>query len=91
MDVSFKMVYGDKGDFLRVGEGLGVGDADQKRSCESGAGSDGDRVEIGEGDVGLDEGGAYYGDDSAEMLAAGQLGDNSTVTGVRGDLGGDGR
>src|SRR5450631_1731818 len=91
MDVSFKMVHGDKGDVLRVGEGLGVGNADQKRTCESGAGSDGDRVQIGKGDVGLNEGGAHYGDDSAEMFAAGQLGDNSAIAGVGGDLGSDGR
>ncbi len=91
MDVAFKVVDGDEGDVLRVGQGLGVGDADEEGSGEAGAGGDGDGVEVGEGDVGLGEGGADYGDDGAEMFAAGELGDDSAVAGVGGDLGGDGR
>ena len=78
-----------RGRLLREGEGLGVGDADQQRSGEAGAGGDGDGVEIGEGDVGLSERGADDGNDGAEMLAAGQLGNDAAVAGVGGDLRGD--
>ena len=91
MDVAFEVVDGDEGDVLRVGQGLGVGDADEQRSGEAGAGGDGDGVEIGEGDAGLGQGGADDGNDGAEMLAAGQLGDDAAVAGMGGDLRGDDR
>ena len=42
-------------------------------------------------DVGLGECGADDGNDGAEMLAAGQFGDDSAVAGVGGDLRGDDR
>ena len=89
--MAFKVVDGDEGDVLREGQGLGVGDADQQRSGEAGAGGDGDGVEVVEGDVGLGEGGADDGDDGAEMLAAGQLGNDAAIAGVGGDLRGDDR
>ena len=91
MNVAFEVVDGDERQFLGEGESFGVGDADQKRSGETGAGGDGDGVEIKESDVGLGEGGADDGDDGAKMLAAGQLGNDSAITGVGGDLGGDNR
>ena len=91
MDVAFKVVDGDEGQALGKGEGFGVGDANEERSGEAGTAGDGDGVEVGEGDVGLGQGGAHDGDDGAEMLAAGQLGDDSAIAGVGGDLGGDDR
>ncbi len=89
VDVAFKMVDGDERNVLRVGQSFGVGDADEQCSGEAGAGGDGDGVEIGEGDVGLLERGADDGNDGAEMLAAGQFGDDSAIAGVGGDLRGD--
>ena len=91
MDVAFKVVDGDEGDVLREGQGLGVGDADEQSTGEARAGGNGDGVEIGEGDVGLGESGADDGDDGAEVLAAGEFGNDSAVASVGGDLGGDGR
>ena len=86
MDVAFKMVDGDEGNVLREGEGFGVGDADEQGAGEAGSGGDGDGVEIGECDLSLLECGSDYGNDGAEMLAAGQFGDDSTIAGVGGDL-----
>jgi len=91
VDVAFEVVYGDKGKFAGVCEGFGVGDADKERAGETGAGGDGDGIEIGESDAGLGKGGADDGDNGAQMLAAGQLGDDSTIARVGGDLRGDGR
>ena len=91
VDVAFEMVDGDERDVLRVGQGLGIGDADEERAGEAGTAGDGDGVEIVEGDVGLGQSGADDRDDGAEMLAAGQLGNHSAITGVGGDLRGDNR
>ena len=89
--MAFEVVDGDEGKVLGEGQGLGVGDADKQCSGEAGAGGDGDGIEIGEADVGLGEGGADDGNDGAKMLAAGQLGDDSAVGRVGGDLRGDDR
>src|ERR1039457_1623027 len=92
VDVAFEVVDGDEGQPVGEGQGFGVGDADEEGSGEAGTGGDGDGVEIGEGDFSLGNGGADDGDDGAEMLAAGQFGGDTAVTGVGGDLGGyDGR
>jgi len=89
VDVAFQMVDGDEGQVVGEGESFGVGDADQKRSRETGTAGDRDGVEICEGDVGLGESGADNGNDGAEMLAACQFGDNASIAGVGGDLGSD--
>src|ERR1017187_322980 len=91
MDVAFEMVYGDKGDVLGECQGLCIGDPNQKRSCETGAGGNCDGVQIVEGNVGLRQSGADNGHDGAEMLTAGQLGNDSAIAGVGGDLGSDSR
>jgi hypothetical protein len=91
VDVAFEVVDGDEGQALREGKSLGVGDANQQCAGETGSGGHGDGVKAGEGDASLCECGAYDGDDGAEMLAAGQLWDDSAVAGVGGDLGGDNR
>ena len=90
MDVAFEVVDGDEGKAGGEGKGLGVGDSDEQGSGEARAGGDGDGVEVGESDFGLGEGGADDGDNGAQMLAAGQLGDDSAIAGVGGDLRGDG-
>ena len=89
VDMTFEVVDGDEGQVLSEGESFGVGDADEKCSGEAGAAGYGDGIEIGEGNVGLGQCCADYGNDGAKMLAAGQLGDDSAVAGVGGDLGGD--
>jgi hypothetical protein len=43
------------------GQGLGVGDADEQGAGQAWAAGDGDGVEVGEGDVGLRQGGADDG------------------------------
>ena len=89
MDVAFQMVDGDEGQVVGEGKSFGVGDAHQKRSRETGAAGDGDGVEIREGDVGLGECGADHGNNSSEMLAGSQLGNDASIAGVGGDLGGN--
>ncbi len=89
VDVAFEVVDGDERLAERVGEGFGVADADEQRAGEAGAFGDGDGVEVGKGDAGFAEGGVDDGDDGAEVLAGGELGDDAAVGGVDGDLGGD--
>ena len=89
VDVAFEVVDSDEGLVEGEGEGFGVEDADEERAGEAGAFGDGDSVEIGEGDAGLGDGLADDGDDVAQVLARGELGDDSAVGGVKGDLGGD--
>src|SRR6266568_1881365 len=86
MDVAFEVVDGDEGQALCEGESLGVGDADEQGSGETGAGGDGDGVQVAEGHVSLGKCGADNGNDGAEMLAAGEFGDHSAVACVSGDL-----
>lgn len=88
--MAFEVVDGDEGDVLGEGQGFGVGDADEEGTGEAGTGGDSDGVEVVEGDVGLGEGGADDGDDSAEVFAAGEFRDDSAIAGVGGDLGSDG-
>ena len=90
--MAFKMIDGDERDVLRVCEGLGIGDANQQRSRKARARSDCDGVEVRESHLGLFECGTDDGNNSAQMLAAGELGDDSAIACVRGDLrGNDGR
>ena len=88
VDVAFEVVDGDEREVGAEGEGLGEADADEQGSGEAGAFGDGDGGEIGVGDVGTLHGLADDGDDGAEMLAGGQLGDDAAVVAVdelRGD------
>src|SRR4051812_12995995 len=89
VDVAFDVVDGDEGDAGGEAERLGVGDADEEGAHEAGADGDGDGGEVGEAGGGAVEGFADDGDDGAEVLAAGELGDDSTVAAVRVHLGGD--
>ena len=91
VDVAFQMVDGDEGQIGGEGQGFGVGDADEQGAGEAWTGGYGDGVEVGEGDAGLGERGADDRDDGAEMLAGGQFGDDSAISGVGGDLRGDNR
>ena len=88
MDVAFEMVDGDEREVGAEGQGLGEGDADEQGSGEAGAFGDGDGVEIGVGDTGSLHGLADDGDDGAEVLAGGELGDDASVVAVD-ELGGD--
>ena len=89
VDVAFEVVDGDEGLAGAEGEGLGVEDADKEGSGEAGAVGDGDGVEVGVLESGFGYGGADDRDDVAEVLAAGELGDDAAVVGVEGDLAGD--
>ena len=86
VDVAFKVIHGDERKVVCKGESLGVGDADQQRTGEAGAGGDGDGVEIGEGNVGLGKRGADDRNDGAKMLAAGELWNDAAIACVGGDL-----
>lgn len=89
VNVALKMVDGDEGLAGSEGQRLGIKDADQERSGETGALRDGDGVKVFEADAGLGHGGADDRDDVAQMLAAGELGDDAAIVGVQGDLAGD--
>ena len=71
VDVAFEVVDGDERLGEAVGEGFGVGDADEEGSGETGTFGHGDGVEVGEGEVGAGEGFADDEDDVAEVLAGG--------------------
>ncbi len=94
VDVAFEVVDGDERFAEGEGEGLGEGDADEEGPGEAGAGGDGDGVQVRVGErlpcrrTGALEGLADDGDDGAEVLAAGELGDDTAVVGVD-ELGGD--
>ncbi len=92
VNMAFEVVDGDDGEIAREGEGLGVGDSDEECAGEAGAGGDGNGVEVVEADGCFSKCRADHGNDGAEMLAAGELGDHSAEAGMRGDLRGyDGR
>lgn len=91
VDVSFKVVDGDERQALREGECFGIGDPDEKSSCQARAGSNGNGVEIGESDAGLGQRCANYRDDGAKMFAAGKLGNHTAVARVGGNLRSDDR
>jgi len=78
-DVAFEMVDADEGDVPGKAERLGVGEADEEATDEAGAVGDGDGIEIFEAGVGLGEGFADDRDDGADVLAAGEFGDDATV------------
>ncbi len=93
VDVAFEVVDGDERLAQRPCEGLGVADADEQRAGETGAFGDGDGIQVFMPNIaphaGFAEGGVDDGDDGAEVLAGGELGDDAAVGGVDGDLGGD--
>ena len=89
VDVAFQMVDGDEGKVVGEGEGFGVGDADEEGSSKARTAGDGNGVEAGKGDAGIRQRGADDGNDGAEMLAGGQFWNDSAITGVGGDLGGN--
>lgn len=87
--VAFKMVDGDQGEAGGEGQSFGVCNAHKKCTRETRTGGYGNGVQVGEGDAGLGQGGANDRNDGAKVLAAGEFGDDSAVTGVGGDLRGD--
>lgn len=90
MNVAFEMIHSDERKLIGEGEGLGIGDADEEGSGKAGTGGDGDSIEIGERDAGLLESRAHDRDDGAKVLPAGELGNDSSVASVGGDLRGNG-
>ncbi len=88
VDVAFQVVDGYEGEIGAEGEGLGETDANQQGTGEARTFGDGYGGEIGVGDARLLHGFADDGDDGAEMLARGELGDDAAVVAVdelRGD------
>ncbi len=71
MNVAFEMIHCDEGQAGSEGQGFRVGDADEQGACQSGAGGDGEGVEVGVGDTGLGQCGSHYGDDGTQVLSAG--------------------
>jgi hypothetical protein len=86
VDVTFEVIDGDQ----RFPEGIGkrfrVADADQQRTRQTRADGDSDGVQVAEGDAGLRQRSADHGHDVAQMLAGSQLGDDSAIRGVDGNL-----
>ena len=87
VDVAFQMVDRDQGFAEAERKGFGIGDAHQQGSGEPGTAGDGDGVDAPERDAGLLLGGlsngcTHHGYDVAEVLAAGELGDDAAIVGV---------
>ena len=89
VDVAGEMVHGDERLAQREGESFAVGEANEQGADEARALSDGDGVEIVQGDVGLVDGFADDRHDLAEMFARREFGDHAAVFAVNFDLGRD--
>lgn len=88
-DVALEVVDGKERFREGEAERLGVGDADEQGAGETWAGGDGDGVEVGEADVRAGDGFANHRNDVAEVLSAGEFGDDAAIDGVEIDLAGD--
>ncbi len=88
VDMAFQVVDGDERLSQGKGQRLGVRHTHQERTGEPRALRDCDGVEVGELNTGLFHCGADDGHDVAQMLTRGKLGNDSTIGGVDGDLGG---
>src|SRR5580658_6992666 len=80
------MVNGDQRKIGGKGERFCISDPNEQGSGQSWAAGNSDGVEVGEGDAGLGKRSADDRNDGAQMLARGQLGDDSAVAGMGGDL-----
>jgi len=87
--VAFQVVDGNEGQVGGEGQGLGVGNADEERTGESGTAGHRNGVEAGKRDARVAKRGADHGNNGAEMLAAGKLGDDSAIARMSSDLGGN--
>ena len=84
--MAFQVVDGDQRQSRGECQGFAVGDTDQQSAGKSGAGGDGDRVQIGKRHASLGQRRPDHGNDGAQVLAAGQFGDDATVARVGCDL-----
>jgi hypothetical protein len=89
VDVTLEVVDGDEGLVEGEGHGFGAADADEQGAGESGTFCNCDCVNLIERDAGFGERPANDGDDVADVFARGDLGDDSSIEGMLGDLGGD--
>src|SRR6185437_1321150 len=90
VNVALEMIHRDQRNALRKGQRLGVGDADQQGASEAWPGSDGDGIKMVECNGGARERLADNGNDGTQVLAAGQLWNDTAVGRVRCNLGSDG-
>jgi hypothetical protein len=88
MDVTLQVVDRDERLAERIGQGLGVADADQQGSREARALGYGDGIEVCHGHAGLTYGRLNHRHNGAEVLAGGELRDDAAVGRVDRDLGG---
>ena len=86
MDVTLKMVYGDKRLAESEGQRLGIGDSNQERACQPGAFGYRDCVQIGEADAGFIQCRTHHGNDIAQMFARSKFRNHTTVRRVNFNL-----
>jgi hypothetical protein len=86
VNMTLKVVYGDKRLFQSKGERLGIGDSNQKGACQAGAFCDRDRVQIVEADSGFVQCGTHHGNDIAQVLAGGKFRNHTAIRRMNGDL-----
>ncbi len=86
VNVPFKMIDGDQRQSIGKSQSLGISNANQQRPGQPGTVGNGDSIQIGQRDSGLGQRGPHHRNDSAKMLAAGQLRHHPAVTSVRGNL-----
>jgi S-adenosylmethionine:tRNA ribosyltransferase-isomerase len=89
VDMAFDMVDADERQVAGKAERLRVGDADQQRAYQAGTFGDRDGGKIVERCAGFFESQANHGDDGAQVLARGKLGNHAAVFAVSGELRGD--
>lgn len=81
------MVHADEGAPEGIGEGLAGLETNHQGRGEAGSLSGGDGLQIGWDDAGAGECFPRDGEEIAEMLAGGELGDDAAVFGMELDLG----
>src|SRR5581483_9973678 len=86
VDVTFKVIDGDERLVESKGKSLGVADADQQRAGESGTLRDRESIDGLVGSRGVGESFAHNGNDGLKVFARSELGNDSAIRLVRGDL-----
>ena len=87
--MTLEVIDRDEGLVEGEGHGFGVADADEQGAGESGTLCNRDCVNLIERDASIGERLTNDGDDVADVFAGGDLGDDSSVESVLGDLGRD--
>ena len=77
--MAFQVVDGNEGQVGGEGQGLGVGNADEERTGESGTAGHRNGVEAGKRDARVAKRGADHGNNVAQVFARGEFRNHTTI------------